>query len=246
MANLTPPSVNTFTIPPAVVNAPNFQPVAQPAIIGAPMVQPSVSSAGLNFGLTNPTATQIPSGVNHEFTTRQPITFRTEQPGVLEHKTTTKVIQPSSMVPVTQVKPAPSDNYWNTPDVCHPGRQPYKCPIGIYVFLVVLLIVINIWAIFRAPRIDNHGRTISTSTIWWAAIIGIAFMLIFSGLFAYWIFQQCRSCDGQSHHIVFTLAIGVPIILGIITGLVIGGVMNIGFLWTASREPNPESSNINC
>lgn len=242
MANLTPPSVNATTIPPAVITAPSFQPAVQPTIAapGAVQVQPAIPAVP-----PVSTVPGVPLNVNQEITTRQPVTFRTEQPGVIEQRTTTRVVPPpGGMVPVTQPKPSPNENYWVTPELCHPGRQPYKCPVGIYIFLLVLLAVINIWAIFRAPRVDNNGQAISTSTLWWAAIIGVAFHLTFGLLIGWWIWEQCRSCNGENRHIIFLLAIAVPILLGIITGVIIGNVMNIGFLWTASREPNPESSNI--
>lgn len=201
----------------------------QPGIVET---KTTTSSGGLSSG-----------DVKQEITTRENVVLRNEQPGYVEQRTTTKLVNPDgNMLPMTQSKP--SENYWETPEYCHPGRQPYKCPIGIYIFIIVLMAVINIWAIFRAPRIDNNGRTISTGTIWWAAIIGVAFHLIFGLLIGWWIFEQCRSCNGQNRHVIFILAIGVPILLGILTGIIIGNVMNIGFLWTASREPNPESSNV--
>lgn len=255
MATLTPTSYNTAIIPPAVIAPSNVPVVSKPATISAPtQIRIQGPTAPITTASTPPiiAGTPVmastpapPVGVNHEITTRQPVTFRTEQPGVVEQRTTTRVVPPAQpTVPMANSKASPTENYWVTPETCHPGRQPYKCPIGIYIGILVLMAVINIWAIFRAPRINNKGKAISTSLIWYAAIIGVAFHLVFGLLLGWWIFESCRSCHGQNRHVIFLLAVTIPIILGLITGVIIGNVMNIGFLWTASREPNPESSNV--
>lgn len=256
MASLTPTSINPAYIPPAVLAPqPTFN--TTPTISAPTQIRIQAPTAPITTASTPPILTSTPTppvfpaappvGVNQEVTTRQPVTFRSEQPGYVEQKTTTRVVPPAqTAVPMTGAKTSPSENYWETPGNCHPGRQPYKCPIGIYIGLLVLMAIINIWAIFRAPRINNKGRKISTSVIWFAAIIGVAFHLVFGLLFGWWIFESCRSCHGQNRHVIFLLAVTIPIILGLVTGVIIGNVMNIGFLWTASREPNPESSNVSC
>lgn len=249
------PAAPTVTIPAAAPVAPMPSPVApinlqqeyttrQPVTFHSE--QPGYIERQTTSRVVTPPGSPVVPVPVHQVTTRQPVTFHSEQPGVVEQRTTSKVMtgQTASPVPVTAAEPDP--NYWTTPEGCHINRQPYRCPIWIFVALVVLLAIINIWAIFRAPRVDNSGREITVGTIWLAAIIGVAFHLIFSFFFGWWIFQQCKACDGVSHHVIFLLAVAVPVILGVLTGVIIGSVMNVGFLWTASRAPNPEECDLNC
>jgi len=232
MSNLTPPSTNTRIVPPGIRESTPTSTITPPSTIQPPIGQ--VRSPNLNQG-RSPNLNQVRSPNLNQGRSANPNQVRPINQGV-----------DSSPIPVTSSKKSSTESYWKTPDLCHPARQPYKCPIGIYIFLLVFLAIINIWAIFRAPRIDNNGRRISTGTIWWAAIAGVAFHLIFGLMIGFYIFEHCRSCNQESRHLIFLLAVGTPIILGIIVGIIIGSIMNIGFLWTASREPNPESSNIDC
>jgi len=244
MSNLTPRSTNTTIIPPGISETSNSRVtnITPPSSIQPPITTTTNTPYNSNFNqIRAPYTNQIRAPSVNQI--GSPSVNQARVPSVNQEVVTDQSL--SSPVPVTSSKPPPTENYWATPDLCHPGRQPYKCPVGIYIFLLVLLAVINIWAIFRAPRINNNGKQIAVSTIWWAAVAGVAFHLVFGLMIGWYLFEQCRSCNQENRHIIFLLAVATPIILGIIAGIIIGSIMNIGFLWTASREPNPESSNIN-
>lgn len=157
--------------------------------------------------------------------------------------TTTAQIPVTSTVPITTGPPvtfttkqkAPS--YWDTPSACHPGRELYRCPIIIFVILIIIGIIINIWALFRVPRTDSSGKEITSGQMWVAGIVGIGFYLIVAFAIGWWVYQKCRECD-QSSWVSFIIVILIAIILAPIVGLIIGGILGIGFLWTANQEPN--------
>jgi hypothetical protein len=218
--------------------------VREPVTYSQPGIrETTVHAPGLHQTVMREPISVTQPGVR-ETTTHEPVNI--PQQAVLETTTSSKVVPPPNYQPAQPAQKDEVGDYLKTPDNCHPGRQPYKCPIAIYVILIVILIIVNIWAIFRAPNFDSSGRHISTGTKWWAGIVGIVFILIFGLFFGWWILQRCKTCDtsGPSSGVTFALALGVPIILGVLAALVIGGIMGVGFLWTASRAPNPTSSDI--
>jgi hypothetical protein len=147
-----------------------------------------------------------------------------EQPGITTSEFVDNVVKPS---------------YWTTPPACHPGREWIRCPIIIYIIIIIIGLIINLWALFRIPRIDNSGKQITTGQMWIAGIVGIGFYLIVALAVGWWIYERCRMCDSSSYWMTFVISILVAIILAPITGLIIGGILGIGFLWTANQQPNP-------
>ncbi len=200
--------------------------------------------------ITTQPGLRVISGAPQPVVISQPAVTLTRTAGVVPARVvtaegaagTTRVILPGGTTTVGTVQTS-KPNGWAVPNQCHPGMQPYKCPLGIYTFIIILGLVINIWATFRSPRFNNQGRHISTGVLWWSLIIGIAFLVIFALFFGWWIFERCQSCNTQTSGVTFLLAILVPIILSVVTGLVIGGIMGVGFIWISANEPNPPSSN---
>ena len=134
--------------------------------------------------------------------------------------------------------PASDQSYWVTPNMCHPGTQAFKCPITLYIILIIIGAIINIWALFRAPKKDRSGKDITTGQLWLSFFIGMTFYIILAILFGWWIYERCRSCNTSSSGIIFISALLIPVLLALITGVIMGAVLNVGFIWTASKVPN--------
>lgn len=134
----------------------------------------------------------------------------------------------------------PQGSSFSVPAACSPTGQPVKCPISIYIFLMVLMAIVNIWATFRVPRINSNGRPITTGVLWTALLLGVAFHITFGLFFGWWLYERCQMCLGVAvaHGLTFSLAVLIPFVLGVMTGLIIGGVMGVGFVWTASVQAN--------
>lgn len=134
----------------------------------------------------------------------------------------------------------PKGSSYSVPASCSPTGQPVKCPISIYIFLMVLMAIVNIWATFRVPRINSNGRPITTGVLWTALLLGVAFHITFGLFFGWWLYERCQMCLGVAvaHGLTFSLAVLIPFVLGVMTGLIIGGVMGVGFVWTASVQAN--------
>ncbi len=139
---------------------------------------------------------------------------------------------------VTTVQGTKKPSYWSTPPTCHPGRELFKCPIILYIIIIIIGLIINCWALFRAPRIDNSGKEITTSQLWIAGIIGISFFLIVGLVVGWWVYERCRSCNPSSYWWTFIISILIAIILAPITGVIMGAILGIEFLWTANHQPN--------
>ena len=155
-------------------------------------------------------------------------------------------LQPGSNVPTAtrRVEITPDTerepSYWETPNDCHPNRQVFKCPIWIFVLLMVIGAIINIWAWLDAPKRDRDGNVIMTLDYWIAIITGVAFHVLVLVLGAWLIFENCRRCQLEASGVIFLLAILIPIVSALLVGLIIGSILNVGFLWTARKEPNKD------
>lgn len=187
------------------------------APLGAPINQ--VTAAGVPITTFGPSTSplQPATTINTQITRSVPV--QTYPPG--EFQTVSK-----------------SSSYWNTPSNCHPGREWIKCPIILYIILIIIGIVINAWALFRTPRTDNSGKEVTTGQMWVAGIVGFGFYLIISLAVGWWIYERCKKCERSSYWMTFIIAILIAIILAPITGLIIGSILGVGFLWTANQEPN--------
>ena len=152
-----------------------------------------------------------------------------------------QIIVPVPVEPVTQittVQESKKPSYWDVPPSCHPGRELFRCPIILYIIIIIIGFIINCWALFRTPRTDNSGKEITTGQLWVAGIIGAAFYLIIALAVGWWIYERCRECNSSSYWMPFIISLLIAIILAPITGLIMGTILGIGFLWTANQEPN--------
>jgi len=130
--------------------------------------------------------------------------------------------------------------YYDTPKDCHPARQHFKCPITLFIILMIIGAVVNIWAWLIAPHRDKMGYEIPASDYWIAIILGVSFHFLVIIIGAWIIFEQCRRCNVDASWIVFLLAVLLPVVSALLVGLIIGQVLGVGFLWTARKEPNKD------
>lgn len=151
---------------------------------------------------------------------------------------TAPVIAPG-VQPLTSAEIVPGEpSYWKTPEVCHPGTQAFKCPITMYIIIIIIGGIIITWALLRAPRINRREKNITTGELWVAFFVGMIFYIAIALLFGWWVFERCRTCHTETSGITFLLIVLVPIALVVVTGILMGSILDVGFLLTASREPN--------
>lgn len=121
----------------------------------------------------------------------------------------------------------PSGNIFKT---CDPWKEPFKCPLLLYVALIIVGILINIAAVMRLPDVDRQGRPISTQQKWSATIVGLIIYLIIAFLFGKWMYSTCSRCETLNSWLIFLLAVFFPIILAFLFGLITAAVLGVGFL----------------
>ena len=114
----------------------------------------------------------------------------------------------------------------------NPWSDPIRCPLILYVILVVLGAILNLKAIADAPNVDRNGRTITYSQKWTAGIIGLVIYLIISYLFGMWIYNLCKKGQTLNSWLVFLLAIFFPLILALVVGLIVGAFLGISMFFS--------------
>lgn len=119
---------------------------------------------------------------------------------------------------------------YETGRLCDPWKEPIKCPLILYVILIVIGVLVNIAAVMRSPNVDRLGRPISTSQKWAATIFGLIVYLIIAYLFGHWMYGTCARCETLNSWLIFLLAIFFPIILSFLFGLITAAVLGVGFL----------------
>ncbi len=144
---------------------------------------------------------------------------------------------PAATTTITTVKDTKKSSFWGSPS-CNLEKASFIYPIIIFIIIIIIGLVINCWALFRAPRTDHSGKEITTSQLWIAGIIGISFYLIISCLVGWWIYSKYRECNSTSYWWAFCISILIVIILAPITGVIMGATLGLGFLWTVNQEPN--------
>ncbi len=183
---------------------------------------------------TNDVAAILPPAVAPVI--RQPIV---QQPIIQQPIIQQPIIQP---VPI-QAQPTPETIQplppgTKIPDRCHPTKEGIKCPVILYIIIVIIGAVILLFALFRLPPIDRRGNPITAGRIWLAGIIGFIFYLVVSLVFGWWVFRQCLACQEGYSWVVLLITILLPLVLVPITALVIGSILGVGFLFTARKEAN--------
>nr|QBK91215.1 MAG: hypothetical protein LCPAC202_01890 [Pithovirus LCPAC202] len=138
---------------------------------------------------------------------------------------------------VTTVQDTKKSSFWGTSH-CNQGRELFIFSVVIFIIIIIIGLVINCWALFKSPRTDNSGKEITTSQLWIAGIIGISFYLIVSFIIGWWLYEKYRECNSSSYWWVFVISILIAIILAPITGVIMGAILGIGFIWTVNQEPN--------
>ena len=147
------------------------------------------------------------------------------------------VVQPGLVQPVSEIgviRPIPPGT--KIPEKCHPTKEGIKCPVILYIILVIIGAVILIFALLRLPPIDRRGDPITGGRIWLAAIVGFVFYLIVSLVFGWWVLRQCLACQEGYSWVVLLIVVLLPLVLVPITGLVIGSILGVGFIFTSRKE----------
>ena len=113
---------------------------------------------------------------------------------------------------------------------CQPWSDPIKCPLLLYVVLIILGLIINISAVARTPDVNSAGQPITPTQKWSTTIIGIIIYLIIAYLFGMWMYSLCKKCQAGQAWLVFLLAVFFPLILALVFGLITAAVLGVGFM----------------
>lgn len=114
----------------------------------------------------------------------------------------------------TKVMPAVS--------MCNPWKEPLKCPLIIFIIIVVLALIWAIVMIANLPATDKNGRQISTAQKVWFGVIIFIIYLIIAILFGVIIYNYCLTCNGSKAWLALIVFLILPIIIAILIGAVIG------------------------
>lgn len=113
---------------------------------------------------------------------------------------------------------------------CNPWRDPVRCPLILYIVLIVVGVFINLAAVARAPDVDRQGRPLTQTQKWSSTIIGLLIYLIIAYLFGMWMYRLCTSCNTVGSWLIFLLAVFFPVILAFIFNVIVSAVLGVGFL----------------
>lgn len=108
-----------------------------------------------------------------------------------------------------------------------PWKEPFRCPLLLFVALVIIGLIYNVWFLIKSPNVNNAGQPISTTQKWVVGIIGIIIYLIIAYLFGLWMYKLCSRCETLNSWLVFLLAIFFPLILALIVSIIIGIILGI-------------------
>lgn len=114
------------------------------------------------------------------------------------------------------------------PEICEPWRDPIRCPLIIFVFLVVIGVIANLLSLFKIPDIDRNGNRIDPSRKTFAVIVAIIINLIIAYLFGLWIFNLCKQCQFVNSWLVFLLVIFLPIIVAVVINVLVSSILGVG------------------
>ena len=111
---------------------------------------------------------------------------------------------------------------------CNPWKEPVKCPLLLYIALIILGLILNFIYVSRLPTVDRLGRPISNNQRWVAIILGIIIYLAIALLFGTWMYRNCVNCNTGGSWIIFLLAIFFPLILWFILAIIYVVITGIG------------------
>jgi len=109
----------------------------------------------------------------------------------------------------------------NTP-VCNPWNQPLKCPLILFIIIVILSLIWNIILIYDLPYQDRHGRIINSGHRWAIGIVIFIIYLAVGIIFGLVIYNYCVRCDNNNSWVVLFIFLLLPLIITAIIGILIG------------------------
>ena len=91
-----------------------------------------------------------------------------------------------------------------------------RCPLIIYIALVILSIIWHLTTVNNLPLNDRNGNLIPVQRRNTAITFGFIIMLIIDLLFGIWIYSLCKKCQYGGSWLVFLLAIFFPLVIALI------------------------------
>ena len=108
-----------------------------------------------------------------------------------------------------------------------PWESPLKCPLVIYVSLVILGIVGGVVLVAEIPEKDKNGFDVTNAQRWISgtsaiiAGVGTAFAMWF------WMRHECKLCNYSEAWLIFLVAILLPIISFFLVLIIMGAISGI-------------------
>lgn len=116
-------------------------------------------------------------------------------------------------------------------------RNPIGYPIIILVIGVILIIIINMIFIARAPATDKNGNPINSDLKWSAMIMTTAITIILIVFFAGFLYYARKLTLVDYQWLVLSLTLFFLLLVALFTAYIAGWWMNIGFLWAPTSIP---------
>jgi len=112
-------------------------------------------------------------------------------------------------------------------DVCEPWSDPIRFPMILFVILIVLVILMTISAITKAPLVDRNGNPITNNQKWVVGVISIVILLIIAALFGFWIYYLSKKCQSGTAWLVFLLALLLPVLLYVVSTVIVAVLLGL-------------------
>jgi len=120
------------------------------------------------------------------------------------------------------------DNFW---------RNPAGYPLILLIFGVIIIIIVNMIFIARAPATDKNGNPVNSDLKWSAMIMATAITIILAVIFAGFLYYANKATLISYQWLVFLLTVVFLLLIAVFTAYIAGWWMGIGFLWAPTSAP---------
>ena len=116
-------------------------------------------------------------------------------------------------------------------------KNPVGYPLILLIVGVIIVIIINMIFIARAPSTDRNGNLINSDLKWSAMIMSTAIIIILAVIFAGFLYYARRLTLVNYQWLIFLLTIVFLFLIALFAAYLAGWWMNIGFLWAPTSAP---------
>lgn len=114
-------------------------------------------------------------------------------------------------------------------------KKPHTSPLLIFLILIIIGVIVHIIFLFMLPENDRQGGAIEGSEFSSAIVWGVLLTAVGALVGGYLISYMVKK-DKVSTFTAMVVSVLLALLITIITGIVMGEIMNVGFLWFPTQN----------